>query len=597
MILTILRILYLRLRNNPLELMLVFIMPVVFFSIFAAIFSNGIATGGDQKLRVGWIAERETALGNELLKFLEANSTLLCFPLLTEQSSGQATDARNSDLIDSVKVDSLIAEAQKSGGYDLIIRIPANFSPLLSDRQQANTHNLRLVTDGQNPIAVAMITSVVKGFFAQAKAKLAAKRLLSLHPPSQLASGTHGPGNGKPTTLSLFDPATGTTSLKVSRSVYPEAGSLQILGKEPEVPWVTIGADTMNSMNGISDVVKDGAVFASTPDPPMEDYFDAQLTQNSSDLDDLAEADLAFDGLLSDFASRAPQQSARYFDYTPVTVQTFSNERDSSWLTTDGVELTSMNGVSEALEDRFQELPAKPAQATIDQLDSFPTTPEKYKIEDEVIINVENPQSAVQKNPRIAMYAAGIAVLFLLFSSTGNAAALLEEAESGTLDRILIGKAGLFQIIGGKWLGIFFLGCIQICVMFLWAELIFKIQLWKHLDGFLVMTLSTAAATSSFAMLMATLCRSRAQLNAASVVLILSMSAVGGSMIPRFAMSDRMKEIGKWTFNAWALDGYQKVFWFQSPISSLQNEVIVLLSSAFVFGGLALIFSLRWKRA
>jgi ABC-2 type transport system permease protein len=131
--------------------------------------------------------------------------------------------------------------------------------------------------------------------------------------------------------------------------------------------------------------------------------------------------------------------------------------------------------------------------------------------------------------------------------------------------------------------------------MFLWAELVFQIQLWKHLGGFAVMTFCTAAATSSFAMLMATLCSSRAQLNAASVVIILSMSAVGGSMIPRFAMSDRMKEIGKWTFNAWALDGYQKIFWFQSPISSLQTEATVLLASALVFGVLALIFSLRWK--
>jgi ABC-2 type transport system permease protein len=48
MILTILRILFLRLRNNPLELVLVFVMPVVFFSIFAGIFSKGIATGSDK---------------------------------------------------------------------------------------------------------------------------------------------------------------------------------------------------------------------------------------------------------------------------------------------------------------------------------------------------------------------------------------------------------------------------------------------------------------------------------------------------------------------------------------------------------------------
>ena len=57
-----------------------------------------------------------------------------------------------------------------------------------------------------------------------------------------------------------------------------------------------------------------------------------------------------------------------------------------------------------------------------------------------------------------------------------------------------------------------------------------------------------------------------------------------------------MKEIGRWTFNAWALDGYQKVFWFQSPLTSLQNEVAVLLGSSFVLGVLTLLFSGRWKR-
>jgi len=186
--------------------------------------------------------------------------------------------------------------------------------------------------------------------------------------------------------------------------------------------------------------------------------------------------------------------------------------------------------------------------------------------------------------------------LFLLFSATGNAAALLEEAESGTLDRILVSKASLFQIVGGKWVGILLLGCLQISVMFFWAEIVFRIQLLNHLPGFCVMTFSTAAATASFAMLLATICKSRAQLNAVSVVMILSMSAVGGSMIPRFAMSDRMKDIGRWTFNAWALDGYQKVFWFQSPLSSLQTEVTVLLGSSLVLGLLTLLLSGRWKK-
>ena len=42
-----------------------------------------------------------------------------------------------------------------------------------------------------------------------------------------------------------------------------------------------------------------------------------------------------------------------------------------------------------------------------------------------------------KKNPTVAFYAAGLGVMFLLFSATGAGGALIEEAESGTLDRIL----------------------------------------------------------------------------------------------------------------------------------------------------------------
>ncbi|MFN9035238.1 MAG: ABC transporter permease, partial [Planctomyces sp.] len=137
---------------------------------------------------------------------------------------------------------------------------------------------------------------------------------------------------------------------------------------------------------------------------------------------------------------------------------------------------------------------------------------------------------------------------------------------------------------------------LQLSVMFVFAEAVFRIHLWQHLDGFLVMAGSTSAATASFAMLMATICRTRSQLQGTATVIILSMSAMGGSMIPRFVMSDRMKELGRWTFNAWALDGFQKVFWFQSPIESLRPEVTVLLGSSLVMSLATLLLSGRWRR-
>ena len=79
--------------------------------------------------------------------------------------------------------------------------------------------------------------------------------------------------------------------------------------------------------------------------------------------------------------------------------------------------------------------------------------------------------------------------------------------------------------------------------------------------------------------MLATLARSRAQLSGFSTILILTMSALGGSMFPRFLMSETMQKVGLVTFNAWALDGYLKVFWRDAPVWQLWPQVAVLVGS------------------
>lgn len=198
--------------------------------------------------------------------------------------------------------------------------------------------------------------------------------------------------------------------------------------------------------------------------------------------------------------------------------------------------------------------------------------------------------------PKIALYAAGIAVMFLLFSASGTGASLLEEREAGTLGRLLASRLSVTQLVLGKWLFATALGCVQLTVMFLWGQLLFEVDLFGHLPGFIAMTLATTAACASLAIFMATLCRSRQQLHGVSIVLILSMSAVGGSMVPRYIMSDSMKQLGKLTFNGWALDGFQKVFWYDLPITALRTELFVLASIAIILGAVSCLLAQRWSK-
>lgn len=198
-------------------------------------------------------------------------------------------------------------------------------------------------------------------------------------------------------------------------------------------------------------------------------------------------------------------------------------------------------------------------------------------------------------NPVVSMYAAGIAVMFLLFGATTGGGVLLEEKESQTLDRLLSTNLTMDQLLLGKWFYLTIAGTLQVTVMFLWGQAVFGVDLLGHLDGFAMMTLVTASAAAAFGLLLATLCKTRGQLNALSVIVVLTMSALGGSMVPRYVMSPELRQAGLWTFNAWALDGYDKVFWRDLPVASLSPQLAVLMMSGFVFLVLARLLAMRWE--
>jgi ABC-2 type transport system permease protein len=201
-------------------------------------------------------------------------------------------------------------------------------------------------------------------------------------------------------------------------------------------------------------------------------------------------------------------------------------------------------------------------------------------------------------NPVVAFYAAATAVMFLLFScANGAGGSLIEEVESGTLDRLLSSNLTMTLLLAGKWVSFILLGVMQVSVMFLWGWLVFRLELWSHLPGFLVMTVVTAAAAAAFGIMLGTLCRTRGQLAGIATTVILLMSAVGGSMFPRFAMSEGLRTAGLFTFNAWALDGYQKVFWRDAATWELWPQLAVLSGLTAVFIITARLLARRWETA
>ena len=214
-----------------------------------------------------------------------------------------------------------------------------------------------------------------------------------------------------------------------------------------------------------------------------------------------------------------------------------------------------------------------------------------------VAVETRDVVGETKANPTVAFYAAGFGVMFLLFSAAGAGGALIEEAESGTLDRILATKVDMTRLLLGKLLYLTGVGIVQLTLMFVWGALVFGVDLAGHLAGFAVMTIATAIASSTFGLMLASVSRSRMQLVAISNLAILIMSALGGSMYPRFLMPDKMQKIGLLTLNAWAIDGFQKIFWRDEPVWAVWPQVAVLIGVGIVFFLIARRLAQRWQAA
>lgn len=177
------------------------------------------------------------------------------------------------------------------------------------------------------------------------------------------------------------------------------------------------------------------------------------------------------------------------------------------------------------------------------------------------------------------VFLAGLVPMFVLFSASNGARNLLAEMGSGSIRRLLAAPITPAHILLGTMLYGVILSFFQCYAMYFFAWLVFGVKIWQMTAGLFVLSLATCLATTGFGMLMGAYCRTAEQLDAIGTVIILAMSAVGGSMVPRWIMPEWMLPYGKLTINGWAYDGF---------IALVRNEGLLgILNESAVLVGIA----------
>ncbi len=185
------------------------------------------------------------------------------------------------------------------------------------------------------------------------------------------------------------------------------------------------------------------------------------------------------------------------------------------------------------------------------------------------------PTATEQNVPAYTIFGVFFIVLTL-------ASSFLREKQDGTFQRILTAPLSKTALLIGKLLPYYVVNLIQIGLMFGVGVVLFGMKP-GYLPALILVSMALAAAANGLGLLVAALGKSEAQVNSLSVLLSITLAALGGMMVPAFIMPGFMKTLSLFTPHAWALAGYHDVIIRGLGLREVLPETGVLLGFAALF--------------
>jgi len=184
-------------------------------------------------------------------------------------------------------------------------------------------------------------------------------------------------------------------------------------------------------------------------------------------------------------------------------------------------------------------------------------------------------------------------VMALLFVATRTMGDLFEEKNNGMLRRMLatpldLGRVVLAKTIFGVAFGVIILMILAMIGLVLnWIE--------PDVDplGVLLMGVTFSLAACGLLALVTSLVTTEKQAGIVNWLVIMGMSALGGSMFPYENMPAVMQQISHWTLNYWAVDGFTELVFNNVGVDGILTNIMVLAAMGLVTGALAHVLLVR----
>jgi ABC-2 type transport system permease protein len=176
----------------------------------------------------------------------------------------------------------------------------------------------------------------------------------------------------------------------------------------------------------------------------------------------------------------------------------------------------------------------------------------------------------------------GYTVFGVFFIVSAISSSILREKHDGTFRRLLAAPLPKPALLAGKLLPYYLVNLIQVAVMFAVGALFFGMELGDP-AALVVISMALAAAATGLGVLVATFGKTEAQIDGLATLLTLSMSALGGCLIPSFVMPEFMQSLARFVPHYWAMQGFQDVLVRGYGVAGILPEAGALIGFAAAF--------------
>lgn len=191
----------------------------------------------------------------------------------------------------------------------------------------------------------------------------------------------------------------------------------------------------------------------------------------------------------------------------------------------------------------------------------------------------------------LAYFAPGMALMFLMYTVSYGGRSILAERSQGTLPRLLTSPTSTAQFLGGKVLGVFFMGLAQVGILIVASAMFFQVK-WGDPLGMLLLILAAVFAATGWGMLITSFARTPAQIGSVGSAVMLIFGILGGSFVQLEQLPSFIQTLSKITPNAWGLDGFTTLA-LGGTLRNLGEPITALLIMGTVLFGISVVLFSR----